>query len=64
MLESASCSAAPRAVVSSSSAAARVMVSSSSAAGVDQSLINQLESIIIAFIKYQNQSMAADEKNG
>jgi hypothetical protein len=32
--------------------------------GVDQSLINQLESIIIVFIKYQNQSMAADEKNG
>jgi hypothetical protein len=32
--------------------------------GVDQSLINQLESIIIVFIKYQNQSMALDEKNG
>jgi len=32
--------------------------------GVDQSLINQLESIIIVFIKYQNQSIAADEKNG
>jgi hypothetical protein len=32
--------------------------------GVDQSLIDQLESIIIVFIKYQNQSMAADETNG
>jgi hypothetical protein len=27
--------------------------------GVDQSLINQRESIVIVFIKYQNQSMAA-----
>jgi hypothetical protein len=34
------------------------------AKGVDQSLINQQESIIIVFIKYQNQSMTADEKNG
>jgi len=32
--------------------------------GVDQSLINQLESIIIVFIKYQNQSMAADGQSG
>jgi len=32
--------------------------------GVDQSLINQLESIILVFITYQNQSMAADEKHG
>jgi hypothetical protein len=32
--------------------------------GVDQSLINQIESIIIVFIKYQNQSKAADAKNG
>ena len=32
--------------------------------GVDQSLVNQLESIIIGFLRHRNQSMAADEKNG
>ena len=32
--------------------------------GVDQSLIDQPESIIIVFFKYQHQSMAAGEKNG